>query len=83
MIHFNVSRGAFLLKDTEGVVAALAQQYWMTSDMWLNREAISGNDLHSYHAFREALWALIIPYMTDMGNMEFRQLNALILQNLV
>lgn len=83
MMRFNVSRGAFLVENTEGGMSQLAQQYWMTSDMWLNRQAILGNDLSNYAAFRDALWALLRPCMTDMGNMEFRQVNAMIVQNLL
>ena len=93
MMRFNVSRGAFLVENTEGgrnhdsvgkgTLQQLAQQYWMTSDMWLNRQAILGNDLNNYAAFRDALWALLRPCMTDMGNMEFRQVNAMIVQNLL
>lgn len=93
MMRFNVSRGAFLVENTEGgrnhdfvgkgTLQQLAQQYWMTSDMWLNRQAILGNDLSNYAAFRDALWALLRPCMTDMGNMEFRQVNAMIVQNLL
>lgn len=83
MMRFNVSRGAFFAENTEGGMSQLAQQYWMTSDMWLNRQAILGNDLGNYAAFRDALWALLLPCMTSMGNMEFRQLNAMIVQNLL
>ena len=83
MIHFNTSRGVFVINNSNCNENQLAQQYWMTCDMWLNRQATLGNDLSQFKPFRDALWALLTPYMTDMGRMEFRQLNELILKELI
>lgn len=83
MVHFNVSRGAFEIQNAENYVYQVAQQYWMTCDLWLNYQAILDNNLSDYAGFRDALWALLQPLMTEMGRIEFRQLNALILQNLL
>ena len=83
MLQFNVARGAFLPAFTEGYHRQLAQQYWMTSDMWLYRQKVNGTDIEDFKAYREALWSLLMPNFAPMGQLEFRQLNDLISQNLV
>jgi AcrR family transcriptional regulator len=83
MFQFNVSRGAFLPAYTEGYHRQLAQQYWMTSDMWLYRQKVMEADIRDFEAYRAALWALLIPHFSPMGQQEFKQLNDLISQNLL
>jgi AcrR family transcriptional regulator len=83
MFQFNVSRGAFLPAPTEGYHRRLAQQYWLTSDMWLYRQKVMATDTTDFDTFRNALWNLLIPNFTDMGVREFQQLNAMISEKLV
>jgi AcrR family transcriptional regulator len=83
MLQFNVSRGAFERENTEGYHHKLAQQYWLTSDMWLYRQKIMALSTQDFDAYRDALWALLMPNFTAMGQQEFRQLNDLISQNLL
>jgi AcrR family transcriptional regulator len=83
MLSFNVARGAFVSPPTEGYLRHLAQQYWMASDLWLYRQKIVGLRIDEYELYRETLWHLLMPNFTIMGHQEFRQLNALIAQNMV
>lgn len=90
MFQFNVSRAAFIPPYTvredslgDGYHRQLAQQYWMASDMWLYRQKVMDEDIMDFASYREALWALLIPHFTPMGQMEFRQLNDMISHNLL
>jgi AcrR family transcriptional regulator len=83
MLQFNVARGAFLPPCTEGYHRQLAHNYWQTSDMWLYRQKVMEADIRDFETFRSALWALLIPHFTQMGQQEFKQLNDLISQNLL
>ena len=90
MFQFNVSRAAFIPAYTvredslgDGYHRQLAQQYWMASDMWLYRQKVMDADIMDFPSYREALWALLIPHFTPMGEMEFRQLNDMISHNLL
>lgn len=83
MLNFNVARGAFLQPPTEGYHQHLAQQYWTASDLWLYRQKIVGLPTNDYKLYRATLWHLLMSNFTQMGHQEFRQLNALIAQNMV
>lgn len=83
MLSFNVARGAFASPPTEGYHLHLAQHYWMASDLWLYRQKIVGQPIDVYELYRATLWHLLMPNFTAMGHQEFRQLNALIAQNMI
>lgn len=75
-IRFNQSRGAFIPTQWEAQENSLANQFWMVTDLWLNRQSVLKAATDDYPAFRFMLWALFRPFFTDMGIREFEQLNA-------
>lgn len=83
MIYFNISRGVFKSEIPPLQYEELAKQYWMTSDMWLSRQKILGNEIYDIQSHRNALWALLIPICTERGIQELQQLNAMIAENLI
>jgi AcrR family transcriptional regulator len=74
-IHFNVSRGAFFAEKWEGQFSQLAQQFWMIADHWMYRQQVQQETTGGYNQFRMALWMLLRPLFTDMGEREFEQLH--------
>lgn len=80
MLRFNAARGAFVPMAAEGH-ARLAQLFCMTAETWLYRQRVLDQPAEDFQAYRDSLWALLLPCMTQMGNMEFSQLNALALGN--
>lgn len=83
MIFFNVSRGVFLNEPETHFYRRLARQYWMSSDLWLTYQQILGETVTDYEAFRQAMWSNWQPIFTERGWQEFRQLNAMIAEDLV
>ncbi len=83
MIRFNISRGVFKTEIAPNQYQQLAQQYWMTSDMWLSRQKILGNTTDHFAGYRHALWSLFLPIFTERGEQEFQQLNAMIAADLI
>ncbi|MBX2877260.1 MAG: TetR/AcrR family transcriptional regulator [Saprospiraceae bacterium] len=74
IIDFNVSRGALMEEPRPGVFEQLAEQIWMTIDLWLIQYAIRSNATPEAQAYRKAVWTLFIPYFTDMGRLEYGQM---------
>lgn len=74
MIDFNIARGAFRADITHINQQSLAQQVWMTTDSWLAQQHIRGHTTPSKESFMIAIWSLLYPYFTQMGQMEFTQL---------
>ncbi|MDX2283429.1 MAG: TetR/AcrR family transcriptional regulator [Bacteroidia bacterium] len=83
MFRFNVSRGAFAPEQAEGQHDRLAALYWAQAETWLYRQELLGLDAGSFAGFRDPLWGLLSSCFSDMGWLEFRQLNALIAENYV
>jgi AcrR family transcriptional regulator len=81
MLRFNISRGVFVAEKMEGQLTHLAQHYWMSGDTWLYRQKLLDAPLQDAENFRDTLWHILLPYCTEMGLLEFSQLNALILGN--
>ncbi|MDX2134349.1 MAG: TetR/AcrR family transcriptional regulator [Saprospiraceae bacterium] len=74
-LEFNRARGAFddnllTLQQPE----AVATLFWATADTWLYRCKITGDDETHYPAFQTILWNVLLPYFSDTGRREFRQL---------
>lgn len=74
-IRFNQSRGAFQEDLWEGQLNSLAQQFWLSTDLWIYRQCVQNGSTDDYTSFRGFLWALFRPLFTDMGKREFEQLN--------
>ena len=74
MIDFNIARGAFRADITRINQQSLAQQIWMTTDSWLAQQQIRGQASPSKDSFMIAIWSLLYPYFTQMGQKEFTQL---------
>ena len=74
ILDFNVSRGALIKEPRTGVFDQLALQIWMTMDLWLTQQSIRSNDGLQAQDYRVAIWNLLIPYFTNMGQLEYEQM---------
>lgn len=74
IIDFNVSRGALIEEPMDGVYVQLAEQLWMTLDLWLTQHSIRTSKTAGVQSYRSAVWNLFIPYFTDMGKLEYGQM---------
>ncbi len=74
MLDFNTARGALQQEPMEGVFDRLAQQLWMSLDLWMAQQYIRGNKTPQLKDYREAVWGLLIPHFTEMGKREFIQM---------
>lgn len=79
MLRFNTARGAFQQEPTAGHFSQLAQLITMTTEGWRYHQLILGLPANDFDGFRQTFWALLLPCMTEMGRMEYFQLNALVL----
>ncbi|MDX1907712.1 MAG: TetR/AcrR family transcriptional regulator [Bacteroidia bacterium] len=75
-IQFNQARGALRMAPVPGYEATLAQQFWLMADQWQYRQAVAGLPSDQYADYRIALWAVFIPFCTDMGLREYQQIPA-------
>jgi AcrR family transcriptional regulator len=73
--EFNVARGAFMSIPQTSFLPQLSAQFWFTSDLWLYRQTIQQLPTDDYGAFRLALWSLLMPLFSNMGEREFMQLS--------
>lgn len=73
-LQFNQSRGALRQAGSVPELQLLARQFWMTADLWMCRQQTEGGPDTEYVPFRQMLWALFVPWFTDMGSREFEQL---------
>lgn len=74
MFAFNAARGAMVPEPMDGLYKQLAVQFWMASDFWLTQQLARGHQNFEEQAYRRAVWALLIPYFTDMGRREYGQM---------
>lgn len=75
-VRFNQARGAFRSWPEAPDPERLAQQFWLTADLWRYRCRCEGSEAQDYARFREAVWDLLKPWFSDMGIREFEQLQA-------
>jgi AcrR family transcriptional regulator len=75
MINFNVARGTFLPESQERLHSKLAEQYWMTMELWLYQSRIRIFDEINVEDYVFSMWALLIPHFTHLGNQEFKQMH--------
>lgn len=81
MLAFNAARGALLPEPATGQYPALARHYTLTTETWRYQQKILGQADFSLESFRATCWELLCPHFSTMGQLEFGQLNALILEN--
>ena len=74
MLDFNVSRGAIRPEVMKGGIDQLATQIWMTTDLWRTQQLIRGIGQPVEKNFLAAVWLHFIPYFTDMGLLEYKQM---------
>ena len=74
MLEFNVSRGAIITEPAENIYEKLSVQIWMTVDMWPVQQAVRGKPAEGEQVYREAVWALLFPYFTKVGRLEYEQM---------
>ncbi|GGD70472.1 hypothetical protein GCM10011514_38200 [Emticicia aquatilis] len=75
MIAFNVARGTFIPETQDGLHQKLAEQYWMTMELWLYQSRIRTFDEANIEDYAASLWALLIPHFTHIGNIEYKQMH--------
>lgn len=75
MIAFNVARGTFLPESQEGLHSKIAEQYWMTMELWLYQSRIRTFDEINVEDYVFSMWALLIPHFTHLGNQEYKQMH--------
>lgn len=75
MIAFNVARGTLIPESKERLHQKLAEQYWMTMELWLYQNRIRTFDEINVEEYIFSVWALLIPYFTHLGNQEFKQMH--------
>lgn len=75
LIAFNVARGTFRAELKEGLHAKLAEQYWMTIELWLYQSRIRTFDEVNSENYVLAIWALLIPNFTEIGHQEYKQMH--------
>lgn len=76
MLDFNVSRGSLVAEPLPGTFDQLSEQLWMTMDFWRYQRAVQAEDNQDETAYRQAVWALLIPYFTATGKLEYQQMLA-------
>lgn len=74
MLEFNAARGALISEPRDGIFEKLAVQIWMTSDLWKVQQNLRGMDLDTEQNYRDAVWALLFPYFTEVGKLEYSQM---------
>ncbi len=79
MLRFNAARGAFQPEVSVGHFEQLAHLINRTAETWLYHQRILDLPADDFDAFRQTFWSLLLPCMTEMGRMEYFQLNALVL----
>ncbi len=74
ILDFNRSRGAFQQKLEKNAVGKLAEQIWMTMDLWLTQQSIRSKNTTVESDFKLAVWSLLMPHFTETGQMEYQQM---------
>ncbi|PHN03814.1 TetR/AcrR family transcriptional regulator [Flavilitoribacter nigricans] len=74
MLDFNAARGALVSEPVSGAFDQLSEQLWMTMDFWRYQRAVRAEDYNNEPAYRQAVWALLLPYFTAMGKLEYQQM---------
>ena len=74
ILNFNVSRGALVTETQEGLFEHLAVQIWTTMDLWLIQQAIRDEVPPDEQQYKAAIWLLLYPYFTRMGQLEYQQM---------
>ncbi|MEM9918319.1 MAG: TetR/AcrR family transcriptional regulator [Bacteroidota bacterium] len=74
ILDFNASRGALIAPRQEDQFEKLAQQIWMTMDLWWTQQAIRQSPKQEEQDYRATVWHLLIPYFTNMGQREYDQM---------
>ena len=73
IIEFNISRGA-LIKVNENQIEALANHIWMSMDLWVTQWAIRMDKSFEVEHYKDAIWLLLRPFFSNVGQQEYRQL---------
>ena len=73
MLEFNAARGA-LIKNPQSTYEHLASQIWRTTDYWFNQQLVQGEKELSEVTYLSTIWALLIPFFSKMGRLEYKQM---------
>ena len=74
ILDFNVSRGALIKEPLENSYENLASQIWMSMDFSLNQQAVRTQEELDEAAYKSHIWNLFVPYFTEMGKQEYKQM---------
>ncbi len=83
MIDFNIARGVFQSEPQPGLYEQIARQYWLTSHSWWYYCRVVGDDILDFAAYRRAMWSIWQSIFTPRGWLEFQQMEAMIIENLI
>lgn len=75
LLQFNMARGALipLSQETLDQLATIIQQELYT---WFFMQSVKGNKHENVQLFKEQIWALIRPYFSKQGSLEYKQMKA-------
>lgn len=78
-IEFNVARGALAAPRDPDSFEQLAERYVLLSDTWLSYEVMQGTIAKEipFEQYKDAVWSIFVPYFSEIGHSEFKQMKAL------
>lgn len=73
MLRFNISRGSILVNEQQNAVEQLVELLCLSENMWKQKALIKGEEI-TKGRFKAFLWSIIEPYLTPIGQQEYRQM---------
>lgn len=77
--EFNISRGALIAPQYPDSLVQATNRYVLMADTWLSYEAMQGVLMKDIQIedFKNAIWGVLMPYFSNIGHQEFRQMKVL------
>ena len=76
ILEFNVARAALSTPSSDTQYQQLAQHTWMAMDFYLAQQKVKSDELPDADDYRMAIWSLLQPHFTRLGDLEFKQMLA-------
>lgn len=74
IIEFNTSRGVMAPEPRPGFHQHLALQLWATSTHYMAQEVVRSGTLPGLENYKTAVWNLLVPLFTKLGQQEYEQM---------
>jgi AcrR family transcriptional regulator len=71
VIHYSVDRGNMVPEQVAGHYDRMAHTVWMIWAFWLTRSSILGQEERGDDQARQAIWSLVLPYLSPKGLTQF------------